>query len=314
MPRAVVDRYPSPTSYAQTAAQWSAAIKAAFPGVQISVVGALAKQGQPTPRKNAWNAAIATKSADYDAVTLHLYFPSGAGSTQSIDETEAAKVISNTRDRLRRFDDVDLAGIPAGKTCWVSEYNLLDRNSLVPGSWLHGLVVAQTSIALAAQPKVGMAVMHAIVGNPALAAIFGGGNTISTPSGLTATTAKPKKGFAASQRTGEPYALTAAGDAMALVFAASRDASTAQALSFGTEGDLVGIAFTAGSTRRLLVANLGAAPAQVQLGALVAGGYHVQELSAAPGVFVSGPGAVRSRRFTGNGPLLVDPWSLSVVD
>jgi hypothetical protein len=307
--RAVVDRYPSPNDYAQTAAQWSKAIKAAFPGVQISVVGALAQQGQPTPRKNAWNAAIRTQSADYDAVTLHLYFSSGAGSSQTVDEQEASKVIANTRDRLRRFDDVDLAAVPDTKTCWVSEYNLLDRDSLVPGTWLHGLVVAQTAVALASQPKVGMAVMHALVGNAALAAIFGGGGSGSTP-----TTAKNKKSIAASQRTGEPYALTAAGDAMAMVFTASRGATSAQALRFGTDGDVVGIVFTAGSVRRLLVANLSAAPASIRLGDLAASEYHLQELSAAPGVFVSGPGAVRRQSRTAQGPLVVEPWSLSVVD
>jgi hypothetical protein len=306
---AVVDRYPSPSDYAHTAAQWSKAIKADFPGVQISVVGALAHQGQPTPRKDAWNAAIRTESANYDAVTLHLYFSSGMGSAPTIDEQDAAKVIANTRDRLRQFDDADLAAVPDGRTCWVSEYNLLDRTSLVPGTWLHGLVVAQTSIALASQPKVAMAVMHALVGNAALAAIFGGGNPPSSPS-----TAKSKKGIAASRRTGDAYALTAAGDAMAMVFAASRDATSAQALRFGSDGDVVGIMFTTGSGRRLLVANLGAAPASIQLGDLAPSRYHLRELSAAPGVFVSGPGTVRSQSRSGSGSLLVEPWSLSVVD
>jgi hypothetical protein len=196
----------------------------------------------------------------------------------------------------------------------VSEYDLLDRSSLVPGTWLHGLVVAQTSIALASQPKVGMAVMHALVGNAALAAIFGGGNATLNPSGSTPSTAKNNKGIAASQRTGDPYSLTAAGDAMAMVFAASRGATSAQALRFGTDGDVVGIMFTAGAARRLLVANLGAAPASINLGDLAPAQYHLQELSAAPGVFVSGHGTVRSQTRTGSGPLLVEPWSLSVVD
>ena len=306
---AVVARFPSPDSYAQVAAQWSSAIKADFPGVQISVVGSLAKQGQPKPRKTQWNSAIRTRSADYDAVTLHLYFASGADATQAIDDNVAAQVVSTTRTRLAEFKDQDLAGVPAGKTCWVSEFNILDRQSLVPGSWLHGLVVAQTSIALAAEPRVGMAVMHALVGNVAFAAIFGSGASTSTT-----TSQRGGRGFAAGQRTGRPYALTGAGEAMSLVFAASRGASSAQALAFGSDSNLVGIRFTAGSTSRLLIANLGAGPATIQLGALVGSSYHVRELSAPPGQFVSGPDAVHHQDRQGTGQLSAEPWSLTVVD
>ena len=151
--------------------------------------------------------------------------------------------------------------------------------------------------------------MHALVGNAAFAAIFGASDDGAT----TTTAAKGGTGFAAGRRTGEPYALTGAGAAMSLVYAASRAATGAQALSLGSP-NLVGIDFTAGATHRLLIANLGAAPASIQLGALVPHEWHLQELSAPPGRFVASPDTLHSQDRKGTGTLTIEPWSLSVVE
>ncbi|HEX8769489.1 MAG TPA: hypothetical protein VF711_01830, partial [Acidimicrobiales bacterium] len=329
----VVDRFPTPSDYGREAARWIDAIKARYPEAKVAVVGALARQGsRPTERKTSWNRGVRETVGSVDGITLHLYFGAGiegegkigeatatgssadkgSGTATASEKAAAQAVVTATRKRLDEFRNVDLAALPPGAKAWVSEFNLFDRDSFVPGTWLHGLVVAQIAMALSNEPRVDLALMHALVGNPVFAAVFG-----RSPDSSSASVEGPSDeqgpGFRAGSRHGTSFADTAAGTAIGRFFTAARGASTAQPLAFaGATSELTGVAYETPTGRKLVLANLGPQERAVDFESLAPGAPFTTE-SARPLTFVGGPSDVEQRSATAQRPVVLPAYSLTLV-
>lgn len=307
---AVIARYPTPEAYGIEANKWIAAIKEEFPTAQVAVVGALTQQGsRNTERKKEWNAAVLSSVRGADAMTFHLYFGARLNAGDLSSTKSVRDVLEGTQERLREFREKDLRVLPQGTKAWITEYNLFDRTAPVPGTWLHGLVVAQTTLSLVAEPRVDVAIMHALVGNPAFAALYGRDGTVDT------------EGFNVPATAGKavPFGLTSVGSVMQLMFRASRDATTAQTLSFGSsEGGektppLLGMIFEGGTAARLVLLNITDQTRPVSFTDLVPGTAPYSQISGQPATVVTESQSLERSTGTVSGSINLPPYSVTEI-
>ena len=162
----VLDAYPEPEDYAAVVPEWTAAVRDAVPGVQVSAVGYCKDDAPGMPRKHTWDERVLPLVAEHvDAVSCHPYFSISAGTTEPLDtETEVLDVVAQERHAAglvrTRIDEF----VPEKLDVWANEWGLLRSDAPVIGTHLHGLLVADYGLGLLEVERVRHADLHALLG------------------------------------------------------------------------------------------------------------------------------------------------------
>lgn len=283
-----------PETYAANVADWSQAIRAAWPGVRICAVG-----GAP-PNNPGWHDAIFARTPAIDALAFHIYL--GAGNGDGI--FDAARALSipfaangGVLDRYAKsgFDD---PAVPTGIEVWVTEYNLGEvlagATKQHADTWTHALYVSAMSHLLMTIPRVTMLVNHNLTNTLDFAAI------------------DPN-----TQR------ITANGVAMMLLDQASKDLPNASQLGFPggpsvtssgtTYPSLIGWRFSGGSTQKAWVVNLSASSIEVDFSQVLGGTFTWETVSGDPALQVDGRASLANAAGASVGPVTLPAYSISVL-
>jgi len=243
-------RFPTARSYGETALAWATRLRTDLPGAKLAVIA-------PSPLRNTgisfadWMAGLDAANVwpAIDAVAIHPYFDTTALrplASPAAGEAMIAAILAHDDDYLQRV----IARLPAGKTIWVTEWNMFEdeANAVTGGSWLAGIANLARAINFMANPRVDLSALHVAVGNRQWSALTGAdGRALSFDNGRPVIV------------TGPPFALTATGETLALLGDATQGGVTAQRLDFGTQlaaRPLLGARLADGSGRvRLLLVN-----------------------------------------------------------
>ena len=296
-------RFPSAADYAGQMNPWISALHSAFPGVKVAVVETDANDVNGiSPRRSTWNASVLPLLKGEDAVTIH-------DNLRVFDASSSpATVLAYPYLHFQKLKAHELALFHSDQLpVWVTEFNLADQTPghVFQGTWLHGLFVAAQALLFSGDPDVTYAGLNATLG-AASAPIFS--STAGFGSGGPATTR---------------LALTAAGTTMSMIQAAFHRASAAQVLSFspspalGATGApaLIGLVLT--STQggpEVLLANLSAQPATLDLSAVLPGALAVTQVTA-PSIMtkVTGPGSTETSTSAATGTVQIGPYALADI-
>lgn len=344
---------PSATAYAEKALTWARTIKAEFPDVQLAAVGAEVNQitiaDPDRARRRFWNRDLLAYLRQNDtegvisALVLHPYVESGLPVASSGADAEYANLADHAAtayylarpghnwEEALALSDLATPEQSQGLGLWVTEWNMGQGNSPVYFSWAHALFIANKANTLLADPRVGNFTMHNIAGdNNGFAAFF----------------INPAQYFpfdvsgldeAALRASIQRWTPTPPGRVMMTFAEAVRGADTAAPLTFAPSPTVSvtgpddfsfsypavwGWAFSgAGGAKRLLVANVYAAPATLDLSALsVAGapavGAPFRQLAASPQAYLTSDAATAAATTTGTtgDSLALAPYSLTVVE
>jgi hypothetical protein len=293
-------RFPTATSYAQQANAWVTALRSAFPSVQIAAVGADAT-GSNSSRREGWNAGVLARLTGVNALTLHPYVPvtNASASPQSL--------LSMPHTRVQSLKGSELSAIGTrGLNAWITEFNMVDRTPTLAfaGTWTHGLFMAAYTMLLAQVPTVTLIDMHNVVGDAVAGALFDSTDGFRAPTPVTQFLAR-----------------TAMGTAFGVVLQAGRDATRSQALAFpggptlaGGAAGVVGMEFTGGPQRHVVLVNLASAVVTVGLTGLFTGAFSWSRISA-PSLTtrVTGPGSLTVASGTASGQLNLPRHSITRV-
>lgn len=289
-----VERFPTCEDYAAMANEWAVAVKAAFPEVKVSAVGA-AVRATDNARRKSWNQTLFPLLRNVDAVSIHIYAGAelfyGAGHILE----EAGLVAGDKRSKRKASDGrpgywaldkeqelqlerlhtewgtsrmlgmpsqrwsqvEDFEGLPEGMEVWVSEYGLFDRTGPIRHTWANGMFVASFSLHALDFPQVSKMTYHCTFNHPMFAAIYGEKDAFSF---LVEDKLIPEKPVSA------PFNLTPSGVALCLIGKASEAMDEVAGLIFSenqkiTEGEVVpydalyGKAFRRGERLRCVVLN-----------------------------------------------------------
>ena len=234
--------FPTSNDYATTAKEWIDAIKAEFPNVKITLVGAISKSKDSGRVKN-WNRNIISSAmSDADGITLHVY--NGHGLTSSINsndtypfftEEEVPIILGQPfRSAEKFYNSDDFKLIPNDKQIWITEYNLFEsifgnnegKSQRVMGSWTHGLYALTQSLLFLEDSRINIACNHVLVGNSRFAAMFRGTGGFVNPSD--------------SNMKVTPNNLTATGSTLSLLGEATAGMTKAQKIDFSFAPTLTG--------------------------------------------------------------------------
>jgi len=193
--------HPTAADYAREAGHWAAAIRAEFPAARCAALAHGKVEDADAPeRKRTWDAAIAGGLAGIDALTVHIYAPSPVqelavelARERSIDLPEkaiarrkhpampgllraarerpglAAAAVAAARGRIAEVLGPGVADQPP-LPLWVTEYNLFETGEDgLGGTWAQALALAAMTLDLACEPRVELAMVHNLVGNPGFA-------------------------------------------------------------------------------------------------------------------------------------------------
>lgn len=313
-------RFGSAADYVRVANRWTAALRAAFPRVQVALAG----RDQPAPdpvglapaREAGWNQAVLAGRRGEDALTLHTYFRSGLGPGGSPGDPQSAQVmlaaaLTRTQDTVAQT-----RRLPPGVQAWVTEFNLFDRGTRASATWAQGLDVALCVLGLALDPRVAQADAHALTASAPFGAIFPDAHGLDfgpAPGGIGARAAafgSPARGPVPTA----PWARSATGTALGTMLAVLDGADAVRGLTFTSTVSApdrpVGAELSAAGTMRALLVNpLPRAVAVVLPPALV--GRPFAERWGAPDLLVRGPTSLHHARGRGAGTLVLAPYSLT---
>lgn len=252
-------RFPSARDYGDLAREWAGPIRAQAPDARLAVIS-------PSPVRNVglsfddWMTGLDASNVwpAVDAVTIHPYFDTTSLAplaSPSAGEAMVAAMIAHDNDYLARVE----ARLPAGKTIWITEWNVFEDQAapISGGSWLAAVANLGRAINFLANPKVELSSLHVAVGNRQWSALTGAdGRALDYLAGQPTVVA------------GAPFALTANGETLALLGAATRGGSSAQRLTFPgvpSSRPLLGVRITGADGRvRDLFVNASATSATVQ--------------------------------------------------
>lgn len=242
-------RFPSARAYGDLAREWAGRFRLEAPTARLAVIA-------PSPLRNTgitfedWIAGLDSAAVwpAVDAVAIHPYFDTTALrplSSPASGEAMIAAMIAHDNDYLSRAT----ARIPASKSIWVTEWNVFEEEAVAVsgGSWLTAVANLDRAVNFLSNPRVELSSMHVAVGNRQWSAL-----TDASGRALDYADGRPVV------IVGAPFTLTANGEAMALLGAATRGGGSAQSLDLGAASGgrvLVGarIASTDGRVRDILV-------------------------------------------------------------
>ncbi len=330
-------RYPTPEDYGRTCQRWIQAIKAEFPAARCAVVGNYLDRH---PRQIGWTRRVLTHCPAADAVTYHVYTPSGLdGRMVRRDPTPGREGQGNPytatrggprdlrgrqaweRELLRR-DPAALANLlttaragaagwrkldaPAGTDIWATEFNMRDDSSVVLGSWAQVMLLSVYYGEYATSP-VSVTTIHNITG-----ALFG---TIYTEPGQT--------GYLLDRPVAvKPYALTAAGLATALFARSSYGAASVRQVHYPeaplltddrgqTVASLRGYWYQGAATNRALVFNYGSEQRTVRLPRALADGQAYTYRAALDRTIMGWADVDHTTTYPSDGTLILPPASVT---
>lgn len=250
----VLAAYPRPEDYALKMANWSAAIKAAFPAARVAWVG-LANDWDN--RTRSWNAGVFPLASAADAATIHLY--PGLPALNLTNASAFPQLLAPLFPLLANYRAYTDASIPSRLRLWVTEWGTWGLDA-VQGTWLqamwHAAFLVQLPIAL---PRVDVVVPYC--------AVCGDANMPAFTTDAFGPIVPPNANVPPAA-----WRRTASGHGYALVFAAQRGAAALQGLDFTpnpvldaavpSSRTLVGLrsANTAGGGLAAVLLNLGAVP------------------------------------------------------
>ena len=275
-------RFPTAASYAQQANTWVSALRApsaGLPNLSIAAVGSDAT-GNFSPRREGWNQAVLGTLTGVDALTLHPFIR-----VTNASATPQSLLVLPYR-RVQSLKAAELAAIRnRGLNAWVTEFNLVDVTPALTfaGTWTSGLFIAAYTLLLAQVPTITVIDLHNVVGDALAGALFDTDDGFRTPTPVTQVLARTAKG--ATYGVLLQAGLGATGG-RALAFPGG------PTLSGGVPG-LVGMEFTGGARRQVVVVNLAPTAATLGVGALFSGAFSWSRLSA-PSLTtrVTGPGSL----------------------
>jgi hypothetical protein len=292
--------FPSVQSYIAKVNVWIAAIKSAFPGVQVGVVG-FAHTAPVSVRSVNWNQEVLAGVHGESAMTFHTYFSNQLNGGSVVSKSGATTMLSEAAQLgigvVRRNV---LPILPKGVQAWLTEWNVEDPpgvSSLYAGSWSQGLVDAVYAVDLARTAGVGLSDVYTVTGNQVWGALF------ATQNGYVQQLDGRKGPIRVPGLVPQtvPLGTTGEGLALGIVLAALHGATATSMLNFSADPKfghaatpgIIGQAFSVGHTQNLLLVNLTGSSQLVSLGRL-AGSYSQSQFSARPSVFVNGEQKVRT--------------------
>lgn len=252
-------RFPSPRDYGSLARDWATRIKAETPAVRLAVIA-------PSPVRNTgisfddWMTGLDSSAvwSAVDAVAIHPYFDTTSLTPLASDaagQAMVAAMIAHDNDYLARVE----ARLPAGKTIWITEWNVFEETAaaISGGSWLGALANLARAVNFLGNSRVELSSLHVAVGDRQWAALIGAdGLALDYDGGRPVVV------------SGTPFTLTANGEALSLLGAATRGGGSAQLLGLVSGADtrpLLGARLTSGDGQvRDLLVNASATAARVQ--------------------------------------------------
>ena len=312
-------RFSDAHSYAATATRWAQALHRDFPQARIAAVGAFVADPQwalkHQPRRGLWNARVSAALHGVNAMTMHIYVPIGPYLHQrhmAFDEASVPALLGYARAQMA-LAERQMRGFGT-LPVWVTEYNMTDwRDESRPwgtrkapgpvdGTWTQALIVSAQTLALAQDPQVRLADVHALISQGAFGALFADAHA-----------------FGGHQPPVRPLARSASGVALQTIAGVLRGATRLASLHFthaltlpGGASSLLGVEVWHGSgvAPSLLLLNLAAQAQRVRLPEL-ATGTPWQMRSAAPTLRLTDAAhQIALRSGTLHGPLTVPAWTL----
>ena len=281
--------YPTGQAFATRMNTWIADIRVTDPSATISIPMAICDQlVSCDARKGSWNANVLGTIHGEDAVTLHNYSPSGLTTGPTIDNTSAETMLNQP---FLFWDQIVSMVFPtlvdstgSMPNVWFTEYNFRDDNIQAAGTWAHGLYLATYSLLYATNPRVKMALHHAVQGGAEFGDLFDSTNGFA--------------GFPVAQSiTTTLYGYSASGLTSREVDIAGLSQSQAEALTFNggptfSDGHpkLVGELYTGAANAQLIILNLDNQAHNINLSALsvLSNGGSYRQIYGDAGAYVDG--------------------------
>jgi hypothetical protein len=192
------EKFPYAVTYGEFIKDWIPEIRNRFPNVHIACVGTTTYDDAPERRLN-WNSKLRNYFATLptnerpDAFTLHDYKPSGLGinNCSAINfgqpkcnsgnyYTYSSHLFGTVYNNFNQLIADDFHDINQGNNdynYWITEYNLLDRDNNIHGSWAHALHTAEmTLLYLKNANEIELTDCHTLLGNGVFSAILNSNN------------------------------------------------------------------------------------------------------------------------------------------
>ena len=238
------EKFPTAQDYAETARQWTRAIKKEFPQAKVIVVGfdpAMVRRTQDSRMQNWNNSVFNTALKESDAVAIHIYrgamldSPITSKNDYPYFTSEDIPIILHVP--FRAWEGIQQSpqfkDIPRNKEVWVTEYNFFSpmhggRNRKPPrviGSWAHGLYTMTMSLLFLEDDRISNICNHVLIGDSSFGAILADEKFFIDPS---------------QKAKGTKFALTATGSALSLLGEATEGMTTATKINFSNSPTLTG--------------------------------------------------------------------------
>lgn len=172
-----ITRFPTVANYVSECQTWIAGLKAQFPNVEISIVGSDVRAANSDDRTKQWNSGLSgILQSTGVGVTMHNYKGSTVSSSTSVadffNDTNLAKIINAPKTAVSNYFNNEFVKFPASTKVWVTEYNLFQKPTPIPGSWTHAMYVATQSLELMSRSQVRFLIAHTLVAGAAFGSAF----------------------------------------------------------------------------------------------------------------------------------------------
>ena len=244
------EKFPYAISYGEFIKDWIPQIRSRFPNVQIACVGTTTYNNAPDRRLN-WNRKLSTYLATLpvnerpDAFTIHDYKASGLGinNCNSIDfslpkcnsgnyNTYSSHLFGTVYHNFNQIIADDFFDINQGGNnykFWITEYNLLDRDNNIHGSWAHALHTAEmTLLYLKNANEIDLADCHTLIGNGIFSAILNSNAGYDFSNNVSNPFCSP----CSNSNATSAYALSSLGLVMNEIGSALKNAETIREITF----------------------------------------------------------------------------------
>lgn len=302
-----VNRYPTPTDYANEMVVWIDSIQTEFTNAKIAVIGAsenpLTPNGGNSPaRIKHWNDAVFSIIPTGVDVTFHRYYGHGNGGNL----VDVNRTFANAMAELQKEESFTVDSLTKGRKAWWTEYNLTDNlsgNHSVATSWLHGLFTSLLHLKKLENPKNEMLIMHQITGKEPFGAIgsyFTPIDTLNNP-------------------------ITPLGKAIGLISMAEQNTTDATSLDFSVNpaitsngavfSSLLGWRFEGSQVDNLIILNVSSQQFNVDLSALSGQAFSVKQITSS-NLTALDPESNHIQVANGqySNSLMIEPYSLAMVD